>query len=137
MGLTVLDAGVIIGVLDADDAHHAEAQEALAAVVETGDKIAVPASVYAEVLVAPSRRGAAAVRAVDAFLDDLAANVEPVTRQLAKRAAQLRARHGKRLRLPDALVVATAVHLHAEQIMTTDREWPDVGVSIRTVGSGQ
>ena len=137
MGLTVLDAGVIIGILDARDAHHQEARKALAAVLEAGDQLAVPASVYAEVLVAPSRRGAAAVRAVDAFVYDLPADVEPVTRQLAKRAAELRARHGGRLRLPDALVVATALHLRAHRILTTDREWPEVDVEVETVGAGQ
>lgn len=133
MGLTVLDSGVIIGVLDASDAHHVAAREALARALETGERLAVPASVYAEVLVAPNRRGAEAVRAVDAFLDDLAADVEPVTRQLAKRAAQLRARHGRRVRLPDALVIATALHLRADQILTTDRGWPHVGIPVQTV----
>ncbi|HEX6475113.1 MAG TPA: PIN domain-containing protein [Candidatus Limnocylindria bacterium] len=134
MGLTVLDAGVIIGVLDADDAHHDAARRALAKAIEAGDALAVPASVYAEVLVAPAGVGVAAVRRVDALLNDLAVDVEPATRQLAKRAAELRARHGRRLRLPDALVLATAVHLRADQVLTVDRGWPDAGVRVVVVG---
>jgi predicted nucleic acid-binding protein len=134
VGLIILDAGVIIGVLDADDAHHEAARRAVASLVEAGDAIAVPASVYAEVLVSPSGVGVAAVRRVDAFLDDLAVDVEPATRQLAKRAAELRARHGRRLRLPDALVLATAVLLRADQVLTTDGGWPDAGVRVVVVG---
>ena len=38
-------------------------------------------------------------------------------------AAQLRARHPA-LKLPDALVVATAVTLDADHLVTTDRKWP-------------
>jgi len=133
MGLTILDAGVIIGVLDARDIHHTAARQALTTAVERGDVLALPASAYAEALVAPSRRGASAVRALDRFLDDLAADVEPITRQLAKRAAALRARHGTRLRLPDALVIATALHLRADRVLTTDRRWPRVGVNVQVV----
>ena len=130
MGLTVLDAGIIIGVLDANDAHHAAAVRALSGVVDDGDRLAVPASAYAEVLVGPARRGPTARRAVDEFLADLAAEVEPTTRQAAARAAELRAAHGRRLKLPDALVVAIAVHLGADRILTTDRRWPKVPVQV-------
>jgi len=130
VGLTVLDAGIIIGVLDANDAHHAAAVRALSGVVDDGDRLAVPASAYAEVLVGPARRGPTARRAVDEFLADLAAEVEPTTRQAAARAAELRAAHGRRLKLPDALVVAIAVHLGADRILTTDRRWPKVPVQV-------
>ena len=130
MGLTVLDAGVIIGVLDARDPHHDASVRALTAVVNDGDAIAVPASAYAEALVGPARRGPSARRTVDDFLADLAAEVEPITRQAAARAAMLRATHGRRLKLPDALVVAIAMHLGAERILTTDRRWPSLPIEI-------
>ena len=133
MALIVLDAGVVIGVLDATDAHHDRAREALRAALDRGDALALPASAYAECLVAPFRRGARSVTAVDAFLADLAIDVEPVTRQLAKRAAQLRARHGRALRLADALVLATALHLKADRVLTTDAGWPAVGTAVDLV----
>lgn len=134
MALTVLDAGVIIGVLDADDAHHMGARKALAAAVDRGDQLAMPASAFAECLVSPARTGRDAMRAVDELLEDLAADVEPITRQVASRAAVLRAKHGKRLRLPDALVLATALHLRAERVLTTDAGWPNVGVAVEVIG---
>ena len=133
MALTILDAGVVIGVLDAGDPHHAAAREALAAALQRGDAVAVPASAYAEAQVGPARRGRAAIRSLDEFLADLPAEVEPITRQVAASAAQLRAKHGSRLRLPDALVLAAAIHLKASRVLTTDARWPDVGVIVERV----
>jgi predicted nucleic acid-binding protein len=135
VGLTVLDAGVIIGVLDATDVHHDAARDAMGAAVEQGDALVVPASAYAECLVEPARRGNKAVQMVNDFLFDLSADVEPITRQVAARAAQLRAEHGTRLRLPDALVVAIALHLKADRVLTTDRGWPRVDLRVELVGS--
>ncbi len=135
MALTILDAGAIIGVLDANDAHHRGAREALMAALDRGDSLSVPASAYAESLVAPARRGREAMRAVDAFLADLPAEVVPITREISSRAAQLRARHGARLRLPDALVLATALHLRADRVLTTDAEWPKVGITVDLIRS--
>jgi predicted nucleic acid-binding protein len=42
---------------------------------------------------------------------------------MATQAAILRARH-RLLRLPDALVVATAAVSGADRLITTDRKWP-------------
>lgn len=133
MALTILDAGVIIGILDASDMHHEQARAAVTAAVERGEGLLVPASAYAECLVGPARRSREAMRAVDDFLFDLSADVEPITRQVAVRAAHLRARHGARLRLPDALVVALAIHLKADRILTTDGGWPRLGVRVDVV----
>jgi predicted nucleic acid-binding protein len=133
MGLTVLDAGVVIAVLDAGDAHHKAALTALAACRDRGDDLALPASAYAECLVAPSRRGADAIATVDRFVDALPARVEPATRSIAASAAVLRGAHGPALRLPDALVVATALNLGADRILTTDARWPALPVPIALV----
>lgn len=133
MGLTVVDAGVVIAILDAEDAHHAAARVALADRVLARDGLILPASAYAEVLVAPHGQGGAAVQAVDAFLEALPATIEPVTPEIARIAAGLRARHGRRLRLPDALVVATAVELRADRVLTTDARWPDLEVVVEVV----
>lgn len=135
MDLTVLDAGVLIAVLNADDAHHDRAREAVAAVRDRGDRLVVPASAYAEILVAPLRQDPARGDLVDEFLEALPASVEPATREIARYAASLRARHGSRLRLPDALVVATAIVLSADRVVTTDGRWPDVGIRVDVVGA--
>ncbi len=130
MGLIVLDAGVVIGLLDSGDSHHAAARTTLAALLDGGHDLVLPASAYAECLVSPSRRGPAAVGTVDQFLDVLPARIEPVSRAIAATAAGLRATHGPDLRLPDALVVATALVLHAEEIVTTDADWPSLPVRV-------
>lgn len=134
MDLTVLDAGVLIAALDAADAHHQPARQALAVLRDRGDRLLVPASAYAEVLVAPLRQSRAKGDAVDEFVDALPASVEPATRQITRKAAELRARHGTRVRLPDALVVATAIVLGAARVVTTDARWPDVGMRVELVG---
>ena len=133
MALTVLDAGVVIAILDASDTHHRAALAALTTAIERGDDLVLPASAYAEVLVAPYRRGAAAVETVDAFIGSLPAVVEPATRIIAAQAAELRARHGSQLRLPDALVVATALVLVAERVITTDARWPRLSVAVEVL----
>ena len=130
MGLIVLDAGPVIAVLDPSDTHHSVAVASLERAERSGDRFVMPASAYAECLVSPSRTGRSAVRSVDRYLEDLAAPVEPITREVAREAASLRAKHGRRLPLPDALVVATAVVLRADRILTTDTGWPDLSVPV-------
>jgi predicted nucleic acid-binding protein len=133
MGLTVLDAGVVIAVLDGSDAHHAPAVRSLTNTAVRGDHLVLPASAYAEVLVGPFKAGEGAVTTVDAFLGRLGTDIAPADAEIARRAAQLRARHPS-LRLPDALVIATADHGRADLLITTDAGWPAaraLGVSCR------
>ena len=42
---------------------------------------------------------------------------------IATQAAMLRARH-RSLKLPDALVIATAEYSNADRLITTDHRWP-------------
>jgi predicted nucleic acid-binding protein len=134
VGLTVLDAGVVIAALDGSDVHHEASVAALRDARGRGDRLVVPASAYAEALVGPSRGGPDAVATVDAFLDALPAAVEPASRDIARRAASLRAGYGRSLRLPDGLVLATAAILGADLVLTTDTGWPDTGIAVRIVG---
>lgn len=48
--------------------------------------------------------------------------VEPLTVTIAEAASRLRAQHGS-LRLPDALVIATAETLSADALVTADKRW--------------
>jgi hypothetical protein len=41
--------------------------------------------------------------------------------------------HGTKLRLPDALVVATAVELRAGLLLTTDAGWPSLPIPVAVV----
>ena len=117
MGAIALDADVLIGFFNRDDAHHASARRAVAAAEQSGDRIVIGASVYAEVIVGPLRAGRAEV--VDAALAALGVDIVGIDREVARAAADLRARHGK-LRLPDAMALAVARHERAE-LKTFDR----------------
>jgi len=49
-------------------------------------------------------------------------------------AAALRARHGRAVRLPDAMVLATAIELQAHRLLTTDAGWPPLDVPVVVIG---
>ena len=123
MGLTVVDAGVLIGFLDRKDAHHPAAVAALADLVDSGERLMAPASVLAEVLVGPARRGLDAVAAVLQFVERLPIEIAPLDKDTALAAATIRAAH-RSVKLPDALVLATASVIGADTLVTTDRGWP-------------
>jgi predicted nucleic acid-binding protein len=123
VGLIHVDAGVVIGFLDADDAHHDAARTCLADAIEAGDQIAMAASALAECLVGPARRGEDAIGVVLELTDRLPITVVALDVGIATVAARLRAAH-RSLRLPDALVIATAIDGAADLLITTDRKWP-------------
>jgi predicted nucleic acid-binding protein len=112
-----LDADVVIAFLDAGDDQHAQAVDLLRPRLAAGDEILIGASVYAEVMVRPLARGTGAK--VDEFMDAIGTTVLVVDRDVARRAAGLRARH-RSLRLPDALSLASAQAAGAE-LVTLDK----------------
>jgi predicted nucleic acid-binding protein len=123
MGLTHLDAGVIIAFLDADDAHHDAARSVLTDALDNTERLSLAASALAECLVGPARRGPKAVEVVRTLIKRLPASIVDLDAEIATRAAVLRARH-RSLELPDALVLATAEQSRADRLITTDRKWP-------------
>ena len=129
MAIVVLDSSVVIALLDAGDAHHTAAVAGIGRARR--ETLVLPASAYAEILVGPSRRGPESIAVVRRFVSDLGIRIEPLTADVAERAARLRARHGG-LRLPDALVLATADALDAT-VLTCDRAWPRLSRRARVV----
>lgn len=127
MGLIHLDAGVLIGFLDADDVHHGAARQTLADALHAGDRLGMAASAFAESLVGPARRGDAAIATVRRLVDRLPIEIVALDVSIAMTAARFRARH-RSLRLPDALVIATASEAAADLLVTTDRGWPSARV---------
>jgi predicted nucleic acid-binding protein len=123
MGLTVIDAGVLIGFLDESDAHHDTSTRELEGARRKGE-IVIPASALAESMVAPARHGDASLDAVREFVERLPLGVAQLDAEIAIIAAQVRAQFGPRLKLPDALVIATSINLEADFLITTDRGWP-------------
>ncbi len=118
MGTLILDASVLIGLLDSGDAHHVRAVTDVEAADLAGHGLVAPASAYSEALVAFARAGrlADAREAVAA----MGIAVAPLTAAMAERAARLRADHN-RMRLPDAIVVACSRELGARLLTYDDR----------------
>lgn len=131
--ILVLDAGVVIAVGDANDVFHEAAMTALR--TRTSADLILPASAYAEALVGPMRRGGEAAARLDAALAAGRVAVQPADRRIAAGAARLRAAH-PRLRLPDALVLATAEAVTADEVLTTDARWPAVDIPVTVLDAG-
>jgi predicted nucleic acid-binding protein len=126
VALIVLDASVVIAVLDPNDALHSPA---VAAVDQrAGDDLRLPASAYAETLVAPARRGDQ--NQVKSKLSALMFVIEPISESIAEEAAEVRARHPA-VRLGDALVIATGERLAASEVLTADRRWRGLSKRVR------
>jgi predicted nucleic acid-binding protein len=136
MGLTHLDAGVIIAFLDGADAHHDAARSALSTALANAERLSIAPSALAECLVGPARRSTKAVELVRTVIDRLPVSVVDLDEEIATQAAMLRARH-RSLKLPDALVIATAEHSSADRLITTDRKWPTAKVMKLTVSIEQ
>jgi predicted nucleic acid-binding protein len=118
VGALILDASVLIGLLDTADAHHACSVNDVEDADKAGRQLLVPASAYSETLVAFAR----AQRIGDAreAIAAMGIAVAPLTAAVAERAAELRARH-EPLRLPDAIVLATAREFGGE-LLSYDRQ---------------
>lgn len=119
MGSVVLDASVLVALADPDDALHERAAGAVRKARDESAQLVMPATVLAEVLIAAARLGAGERRRACAAFRAIAA-VADINADIAERAAELRAKHGS-LRLPDALVIATAILTGADRLLTGDR----------------
>lgn len=131
MGLAVVDASVLIATIDQRDAHHECAVTELEKAQER-QALALPAVAFSEALVAPYRAGRSYGRSIEAGLRRIG-RIEPVSGAIASRAAQIRASH--RLKLPDALILATAVELRASEILTFDHRWCSLDRRVRVLGT--
>lgn len=113
-GALVLDAGVLIGHLDADDPHHMTVEALLSR--HLGMRLCATALTVAECLVRPAFEGGAAL--AERALNRL--GLERVALDGADAGALATVRAETRLRMPEAAVVHTAERLDAA-IATTDR----------------
>jgi len=109
VAVTVFDTDVLIGFLTRGDAHHAEARELVRAAFAPGRRRLLCSVNYAELAVGPHGTPDSRVElaALDEALAALEIQVVPVDADLARRAAEVRARTG--LGLPDAFAVATGL----------------------------
>lgn len=112
----ILDASVLIGLLETEDRHHDRAVDEVDKADRADHRLLAPSSAYSEALIAFARAG----RVNDAreAIAGMGIAVVPRTAVIAKRAAELRARDDS-LRPPGALVFATA-HEHGGVLLTYD-----------------
>jgi len=115
----VLDSGAVVGFLDRQDALHGAADAAVRELVHE-QRLLASVVTYAEVLTG-ARLGHHDEQDVTGFFAGLLSGVLPVDVVVADKAADLRSRF-KSLRMPDALILATAeTDPEVEQIVTGDR----------------
>lgn len=117
MGPLILDANVLIALLDRADAHHARAIDDVETADQAGRELIVPASAYSEALVAFAR--ADRLAEARAAIAGMGIAVAALTAAAAEDAAELRAKRPG-LRLGDAVVLATARSLSGG-LLTYDR----------------
>lgn len=119
MGVTLLDSSAVIAFLDRSEKHHPAARKRVGELARE-DFLVVSAVSYAEILTG-ARRGHHEESLVLGFFRSLVSIVAPVTVEIADRAATLRATTG--LRLPDALILATAELHPAGLVLGCERSW--------------
>lgn len=131
----VLDSGVVVGFLDGQDALHDEADAAVRELVR-GQRLLASVVTYAEVLTG-ARLGHHDEEDVAGFFTGLLSAVLPVDVAAADKAADLRSRF-KSLRMPDALILATAeTDPDVDLVVTGDRQLTRVTglrVGVRLLG---
>ncbi|MFG1921111.1 type II toxin-antitoxin system VapC family toxin [Cryptosporangium sp. NPDC048952] len=118
----LFDASVVPAALNSTDALHLPAVSATRGGRDAGHEFIVLMSVLAEVLVRPARRNVRELRHGRELTIATFGPPEPIDEKIAVAAATRRARHSA-LRLPDALVLATAEVLQADRVLTGDKRW--------------
>lgn len=114
----VLDSDAVVGFLDRNDALHDAADAAIRNLVGS-ERLLVSVVTYAEVLTG-ARLGHHDERQVKGFFSDLISEVLPVDVNVANEAADIRSRR-KSLRMPDAMILATAeIQPEVGLVMTGD-----------------
>ena len=111
--MIVVDASVIIALLDANDAHHARAAEVLD---NLRDPLAASALTITQVLVGPASAGR--LTAARSALATLEIAAVPIDAAAAPRLAKLRVQTG--LQLPDCSVLLAAEIVAASTVLTFD-----------------
>lgn len=118
--VVLLDSAVVAGFLDRDDALH-EAADARVRELAGRERLVASVVTYAELLTG-ARLGHHDETTVRGFFNDLVDEIYDVDRAVADRAADLRAAKPA-LRMPDALILATAAIHEVAVVLTGDTRW--------------
>lgn len=123
--VALLDSVAVAGFLDRDDAVHAAA-DARVRELAGRDTLIVSVITYAELLTGAGL-GHDAQSAVRGFFEQLIDEIYSVDRAVAERAAQLRSQTPA-LKMPAALILATADVREADLVVAGDDRWTGVGI---------
>lgn len=120
-----LDTNILIYFLEGIEPQASKAEKILNRFMKTEDEGIISTITVAEVLTGFYKTGPQGnVEKIKSLLNDLTLNnfkIVPVTFEIADLAAKLRAQRGGRL--PDALIVATALNQSAETLYTEDKDF--------------
>jgi len=111
--MIVLDANVLIGLLDPADANHAAAERLLLA--HASEQFALSVLTFTEFLIRPTALGLAST--AEAFVANMGVVVSPLLVDDARQLARMRTASG--LKLPDAVVLWLA-QASSAKVMTMD-----------------
>ncbi len=120
----LLDCSAILAYLDGTESISVLAAVVFDRFIATGRNPAITSAVsVTEALVRPFRaQSASAAGTVEAFLRSFPnLSVEPVTFEIAREAARIRA--ATAIRTPDALILATATVIGSEFVVANDDRW--------------
>ncbi|TWS20382.1 type II toxin-antitoxin system VapC family toxin [Tsukamurella asaccharolytica] len=106
-GLIVVDASVLIAAFEPSDRFHDRAVASLTRALSGGDRLAASELTVAEFLVGPVQWGG--LDTAEADLADLGVARVPLPPSFAPRLARIR--HEARVKLPDAVVLMTALDM--------------------------
>lgn len=121
----MLDTNVIVGLLDPDDALHGRARDAVHRWEDKAASFAISVITWGELRVGAVRKGVAAERMLGAFRAAVIDRIVGVNEATAESAALLRAAD-LTIRVPDALIIATAREVKADALLTADRKFPGI-----------
>ncbi len=125
MPTVMLDTNVISGLLDPDNALHLGALDAVGRWEDQAASFAISVITWSELRVGALRKGVEAEKALAEFRAAAIDRIVAVDETTAQSAAQLRA-GDLTVRIPDALIIATAREAGADVLLTADRKFPGI-----------
>ena len=128
-----LDTNVFLNVLNKEAIYYSHSREVLQAVERGSLEAFVPTLVIAEMLTGfyIEERNTDAQQFLSALISDKHMKIVPLSVDIAASSARVRAETG--LKLPDAMVLATAIKMQADFVVSNDDRFPSIYEGVRTV----
>jgi predicted nucleic acid-binding protein len=125
----MLDTNIISSLLNPDDALHLDAFAAVRRWEDRAASFTISVITWSELRVGAARKGVEAEKALAEFRAAAIDRIVVVDEATAESAAQLRARD-LTVRMPDALIIATAREEGFDALLTANRKFPGIAPEI-------